>query len=91
MGARLGPQQILDALGDANLARRGRDVVVISQSARGGSLACSGSNTPTIHTANTADQGGNHTDMAQAIRAGGAMDEDTAHIAAVGSGRALVV
>ncbi len=71
------------------LARRGGDVVVISQSAWGGTSACSGSDKQTIHTANTADQGDNYTDMARAIRAGGAMDEDTAYIEAVGSGRAM--
>jgi len=71
------------------LTRRGGDVVVISQSAWGGTSACSGSDKQTIHTANTADQGDNYTDMAQAIRAGGAMDEDTAYIEAVGSGRAM--
>ena len=71
------------------LKRRGGDVVIISQSAWGGTSACSGSDKQTIHTANTADQGDNFKDMARAIRAGGAMDEDTAYIEAVGSARAM--
>jgi succinate dehydrogenase/fumarate reductase flavoprotein subunit len=64
-------------------------VTIISQSAWGGTSACSGSDKQTIHTANTADQGDNFKDMARAIRAGGAMDEDTAYIEAVGSARAM--
>jgi succinate dehydrogenase/fumarate reductase flavoprotein subunit len=69
--------------------RRGADVMIISQSAWGGTSACSGSDKQTLHTANTADQGDNFKDMARAIRAGGAMDEDTAYIEAVGSPRAM--
>ncbi|AXI48572.1 oxidoreductase [Sulfitobacter sp. SK012] len=69
--------------------RRGTDVTIISQSAWGGTSACSGSDKQTLHTANTADQGDNFKDMARAIRAGGAMDEDTAYIEAVGSTRAM--
>ena len=69
--------------------RRGVDVMIISQSAWGGTSACSGSDKQTLHTANTADQGDNYTAMARAIRAGGAMDEDTAYIEAVGSPRAM--
>lgn len=42
-----------------------------------------------MHTANTKDQGDNLQDMAAAIRGGGAMDEDTAYIEAVGSIRAM--
>ena len=71
------------------LNRRGGDVVIISQSAWGGTSACSGSDKQTLHTANTADRGDNYRDMAHAIRAGGAMDEDTAYIEAVGSSRAM--
>jgi len=71
------------------LKRRGGNVTVISQSAWGGTSACSGSDKQTIHTSNTADQGDNFKDMARAIRAGGAMDEDTAYIEAVGSVRAM--
>lgn len=71
------------------LRRRGGDVVVISQSAWGGTSACSGSDKQTLHTANTSDRGDNFRDMARAIRAGGAMDEDTAYVEAVGSVRAM--
>ncbi len=71
------------------LKRRHCDVVVISQSAFGGTSACSGSDKQTLHTANTADRGDNYKSMALAIRAGGAMDEDTAYIEAVGSSRAM--
>jgi len=71
------------------LTRRGGDVTVISQSAWGGRSACSGSDKQTIHTANTADQGDNFKDMARAIRAGGAMNGDTADIEALVSARAM--
>ena len=71
------------------LKRRGGDVAVISQSAWGGTSACSGSDKQTIHTANTADRGDDYAAMARAIRAGGAMDEDTAYVEAVGSSRAM--
>lgn len=71
------------------LKRRDGDVAIISQSAWGGTSACSGSDKQTLHTANTADQGDNFQDMARAIRSGGAMDEDTAYIEAVGSVRAM--
>ncbi len=71
------------------LRRRGGDVVVVSQSAWGGTSACSGSDKQTLHTANTADRGDNCLAMARAIRAGGAMDEDTAYVEAVGSSRAM--
>ena len=69
--------------------RRGVRVVILSQSAWGGTSACSGSDKQTLHTANTADKGDNYKEMAHSIRAGGAMDEDTAYIEAVGSGRAM--
>ena len=71
------------------LKRRGTDVAIISQSAWGGTSACSGSDKQTLHTANTSDRGDNFKDMARAIRAGGAMDEDTAYVEAVGSVRAM--
>ncbi len=71
------------------LARRGVEVAIISQSAWGGTSACSGSDKQTLHTANTADLGDNYKDMARSIRAGGAMDEDTAYVEAVGSPRAM--
>lgn len=71
------------------LKRRGTDVVVVTQSAWGGTSACSGSDKQTLHTANTSDRGDNFKDMARAIRAGGAMDEDIAYVEAVGSVRAM--
>ena len=71
------------------LRRRAGEVLVVSQSAFGGTSACSGSDKQTLHTANTADQGDNYKAMARAIRAGGAMDEDTAYVEAVGSPRAM--
>lgn len=71
------------------LKRRGDDVAVLSQSAWGGTSACSGSDKQTLHTANTADQGDDFKAMARAIREGGAMDEDTAYVEAVGSPRMM--
>jgi succinate dehydrogenase / fumarate reductase flavoprotein subunit len=71
------------------LARRGVCVAVASQSAWGGTSACSGSDKQTIHTANTADRGDDFRAMAAAIGAGGAMDADTAYIEAVGSVRSM--
>ncbi|OLP57872.1 oxidoreductase [Xaviernesmea oryzae] len=71
------------------LKRRDNDVLIVSQSAWGGTSACSGSDKQTLHTANTADQGDNFKAMARAIRAGGAMDEDTAYVEAVGSARMM--
>lgn len=71
------------------LKRRGVDVAIASQSAFGGTSACSGSDKQTLHTANSADQGDNFRALAAAIGAGGAMDEDTAYVEAVGSARAL--
>ena len=71
------------------MKRRGVHVTIVSQSAWGGTSACSGSDKQTLHTANTKDQGDNFQAMAEAIRAGGAMDEDTAYIEAVGSVRAM--
>jgi len=71
------------------MKRRGNDVIILSQSAWGGTSACSGSDKQTLHTANTADQGDNFKAMARAIRGGGAMDEDTAYVEAVGSSRMM--
>jgi len=71
------------------LKRRNADVAVVTQSAYGGTSACSGSDKQTLHTANTSDRGDNYHAMAEAIGAGGAMDRDTAYIEAVGSGRAM--
>ncbi|PZQ48352.1 MAG: oxidoreductase [Rhodovulum sulfidophilum] len=73
----------------AELARRGRDVAVVTQSAWGGTSACSGSDKQTLHTANTAGRGDDFQAMARAIGAGGAMDADTAYVEAVGSARAM--
>ena len=61
----------------------------MTQSAFGGTSACSGSDKQTLHTANSAGQGDDYRAMADALGAGGAMDEDTAYIEAVGSPRAL--
>src|ERR1700733_12538066 len=69
--------------------RRGVDVMIATQSAWGGTSACSGSDKQTLHTANSADQGDNFRALAEAIGAGGAMDADTAYVEAVGSARAL--
>jgi succinate dehydrogenase flavoprotein subunit len=71
------------------LKRRDVDVVVASQSVFGGTSACSGSDKQTLHTANTAGRGDDFEAMADALGAGGAMDEDTAYVEAVGSARAL--
>jgi succinate dehydrogenase/fumarate reductase flavoprotein subunit len=71
------------------LRRRNADVLILSQSAFGGTSACSGSDKQTLHTANTAGRGDNYFAMARAIRAGGAMDEDTAYVEALGSPRAM--
>jgi len=71
------------------LKRRDVDVVVASQSAFGGTSACSGSDKQTLHTANTAGRGDDFRALADALGAGGAMDEDTAYVEAVGSARAL--
>ncbi|MBV8440877.1 MAG: FAD-binding protein, partial [Hyphomicrobiales bacterium] len=71
------------------LKRRAVEVVVATQSAFGGTSACSGSDKQTLHTANTAGKGDDFRAMAEALGAGGAMDEDTAYVEAVGSPRAL--
>jgi len=71
------------------LARRGVAVAVLSQSAWGGTSACSGSDKQTIHTANTADRGDDFRALAAAIGAGGAMDAGTAYVEAVGSVRSM--
>jgi succinate dehydrogenase / fumarate reductase, flavoprotein subunit len=71
------------------MKRRGLDVVIVTQSAFGGTSACSGSDKQTLHTANGAGQGDDYRALAEALGAGGAMNEDTAYIEAVGSSRAL--
>jgi succinate dehydrogenase / fumarate reductase flavoprotein subunit len=71
------------------MKRRDLDVVIVTQSAFGGTSACSGSDKQTLHTANGAGKGDDYRAMAEALGAGGAMNEDTAYIEAVGSSRAL--
>ena len=71
------------------LTRRDVNAVIASQSAFGGTSACSGSDKQTLHTANTAGRGDDFRALADALGAGGAMDEDTAYVEAVGSARAL--
>ena len=71
------------------LKRRGVDVGVATQSAWGGTSACSGSDKQTLHTANTSDRGDDYRALAEALGAGGAMDADIAYVEAVGSQRAL--
>jgi succinate dehydrogenase / fumarate reductase flavoprotein subunit len=71
------------------LKRRGIDVVVATQNLYGGTSACSGSDKQTLHTAATGRHGDDFIALAAALGAGGAMDEDTAYVEAVGSLRAL--
>jgi succinate dehydrogenase / fumarate reductase flavoprotein subunit len=71
------------------MKRRDLDVIIVTQSAFGGTSACSGSDKQTLHTANSAGRGDDYRAMAEALGAGGAMNEDAAYIEAVGSSRAL--
>jgi succinate dehydrogenase / fumarate reductase, flavoprotein subunit len=71
------------------LKRREVDVAIASQSAFGGTSACSGSDKQTLHTANSSDRGDDFRAMSETLGAGGAMDDDTAYVEAVGSARAL--
>ena len=71
------------------MKRRDLDVIIVTQSAFGGTSACSGSDKQTLHTANGAGRGDDYRAMAEALGAGGAMNEDAAYIEAVGSSRAL--
>jgi succinate dehydrogenase / fumarate reductase flavoprotein subunit len=71
------------------LKRYGIDVVVATQNLYGGTSACSGSDKQTLHTAATGRHGDDFIALAAALGAGGAMDEDTAYVEAVGSLRAL--
>src|SRR5580700_1895443 len=71
------------------MKRRDLDAIIVTQSAFGGTSACSGSDKQTLHTANSAGRGDDYRAMAEALGAGGAMNEDTAYIEAVGSSRAL--
>ena len=70
------------------MKRRNFDVIIVTQSAFGGTSACSGSDKQTLHTANSAGQGDDYRAMAEAIGASGAMNEDAAYVEAVGSPRA---
>jgi len=69
------------------LKRYGIDVVVATQNC--GTSACSGSDKQTLHTAATGRHGDDFIALAAALGAGGAMDEDTAYVEAVGSLREL--
>jgi succinate dehydrogenase / fumarate reductase flavoprotein subunit len=71
------------------LKRHGIDVAVATQNLYGGTSACSGSDKQTLHTAATGRHGDDFIALAAALGAGGAMDEDTAYVEAVGSLRAL--
>jgi len=71
------------------LKRGGVDVVVATQNLYGGTSACSGSDKQTLHTAAGSGRGDNFHALAEALGAGGAMDQDTAYVEAVGSLRAL--
>src|ERR1700722_10426079 len=71
------------------LKRRGVDVVVATQNLYGGTSACSGSDKQTLHTACGSGQGDDFDALAAGLGAGGAMDEDTAYVEAVGSLGAL--
>ncbi len=71
------------------MKRRGVAAMIATQSAWGGTSACSGSDKQTLHTASTADRGDDFRALAEAIGAGGAMDADAAYVEAVGSPRAL--
>ena len=71
------------------MKRRGVDVVVATQYVYGGTSACSGSDKQTLHTASDSGRGDDFDALADALGAGGAMDEDVAYVEAVGSPRAL--
>jgi succinate dehydrogenase / fumarate reductase flavoprotein subunit len=71
------------------LKRRGVDVCVATQNLYGGTSACSGSDKQTLHTASGSRRGDDFDALAAALGAGGAMDEDTAYVEAVGSLPAL--
>jgi succinate dehydrogenase/fumarate reductase flavoprotein subunit len=71
------------------MKRRGVDVLVATQLVYGGTSACSGSDKQTLHTASNSGRGDDFDALAAALGAGGAMDEDTAYVEAVGSLRAL--
>ena len=67
------------------LRRRSVNVIVATQTLFWGTSACSGSDKQTLHTASTSFKGDDFTKLAAALGAGGAMDQDTAYVEAVGS------
>jgi len=71
------------------LKRHGIDVVVPRKIFYGGTSASSGSDKQTLHTAATGRHGDDFIALAASLGAGGAMDEDTAYLEAVGSLREL--
>ncbi len=71
------------------LKRRGVDVMVATQNVFGGTSACSGSDKQTLHAASGSGRSDDFNALADALGAGGAMDEDVAYVEAVGSPRAL--
>ncbi len=71
------------------LKRRGVDVMIATQNLFGGTSACSGSDKQTLHAASGGGRGDDFDAMADALGAGGAMDEDVAYVEAVGSPRVL--
>jgi succinate dehydrogenase/fumarate reductase flavoprotein subunit len=71
------------------LKRRGVDVLIATQNVFGGTSACSGSDKQTLHVASGSGRGDDFDALADALGAGGAMDEDLAYVEAVGSPRAL--
>jgi succinate dehydrogenase/fumarate reductase flavoprotein subunit len=71
------------------LRRRGVDVLIATQNVFGGTSACSGSDKQTLHAASGSGRGDDFDALADALGAGGAMDEDVAYVEAVGSPRAL--
>jgi succinate dehydrogenase/fumarate reductase flavoprotein subunit len=71
------------------LKRRGVDIIVATQNVFGGTSACSGSDKQTLHAAAGSGRGDDFNALADALGAGGAMDEDVAYVEAVGSPRAL--
>ena len=71
------------------LKRRGVDVMIATQNVFGGTSACSGSDKQTLHAASGSGRGDDFDALADALGAGGAMDEDVAYVEAVGSPRAL--
>ena len=63
--------------------------MVATQNVFGGTSACSGSDKQTLHAACGSGRGDDFNAVADALGAGGAMDEDVAYVEAVGSPRAL--